>query len=136
MKSKDKKKIEDKKLLSGRYEIIELIGAGSMSYVYKAMDTQTKKIVAIKILRNELNDDETFIKGFKNEAHAAINLKSENIISGYSVVDEKDLHYIVMELAEGISLKKFIMQHGALSNEETIEIGKQIVNGIISAHKI
>lgn len=136
MKNKDKKKIEDKKLLSGRYEIIELIGAGSMSYVYKAMDTQTKKIVAIKILRNELNDDETFIKGFKNEAHAAINLKSENIISGYSVVDEKDLHYIVMELAEGISLKKFIMQHGALSNEETIEIGKQIVNGIISAHKI
>ncbi len=136
MKNRDKKKITDKKLLSGRYEIIELIGAGSMSYVYKAMDTQKNKIVAIKILRNELNDDETFIKGFKNEAHAAINLKSENIIAGYGVVDEKDLHYIVMELAEGISLKKFIVQHGALSNEETIEIGKQIVNGIISAHKI
>ncbi len=136
MRNNDKKKIEDKKLLSGRYEIIELIGAGSMSYVYKAKDIQKDRIVAIKILRSELNDDETFIKGFKNEAHAAINLKSENIIAGFSVVDEKDLHYIVMELAQGVSLKKFILQHGALSNEETIEIGKQIVNGIICAHKI
>ena len=135
-KDKGKKKIEDKKLLSGRYEIIELIGTGSMSYVYKAKDTKKNSIVAIKILRSELNDDETFLKGFKNEAQAAINLRSENIIAGYSVVDEKDLHYIVMELAEGISLKKYIMQHEALSNEETIEIGKQIVNGIICAHKL
>ena len=133
---KKNKKIDDKKLLSGRYEIIELIGTGSMSYVYKAKDTQKNRIVAIKILRSELNDDETFIKGFKTEAHAAINLQSENIIAGYDVVDEKDLHYIVMELADGIPLKKYILQHEKLSNEEVISIGTQIVNGINCAHKI
>lgn len=133
---KKKKKIEDKKLLSGRYEIIELIGTGSMSYVYKAKDIQKNRIVAIKILRSELNDDETFIKGFKTEAHAAINLQSENIIAGYDVVDEKNLHYIVMELADGIPLKKYILQHDRLSNEEVVSIGTQIVSGINCAHKI
>lgn len=121
--------------LSGRYEIIEQIGVGGMSYVYKAFDSKRKKVVAIKILKEELSIDEEFVKKFKSEALACKDIKQENVISAYDVVDEGNMHYIVMEYLEGTTLNKYIKQKGKLSNEDTIAISIQVAKGIQAAHK-
>ncbi|MBO6119463.1 MAG: Stk1 family PASTA domain-containing Ser/Thr kinase [Lachnospiraceae bacterium] len=120
--------------LSGRYEIIEQIGVGGMSYVYKAYDSKKKINVAIKILKEELAIDEDFVKKFKSEAIACIDIKQENVISAYDVVDEGNMHYIVMEYFDGITLNKYIKQKEKLSNEEAVAISIQIAKGIKAAH--
>ena len=121
--------------LSGRYEIIEQIGVGGMSYVYKAYDSKKRRIVAVKILKEELSIDEDFVKKFKSEALACREIKQENVISAYDVVDEGNMHYIVMEYFDGTTLNKYIKQKGKLSNEETINISIQVAKGIQAAHK-
>ena len=121
--------------LSGRYEIIEQVGVGGMSYVYKAFDTKRNKIVAIKILKEELSIDEEFVKKFRSEALACIDIKQENVISAYDVVDEDNMHYIVMEYVEGKTLNKYIKEKGKLTNEETVNLSLQIAKGIKAAHE-
>ncbi len=120
--------------LSGRYEIIEQVGIGGMSYVYKAYDVKKKKIVAIKVLKDELSLDEEFVKKFKSEALASKDIKQENVIGAYDVVDEGSMHYIVLEYVDGITLNKYINKKGVLSNEETISISLQVARGIKAAH--
>ena len=120
--------------LSGRYEIIEQVGIGGMIYVYKAYDTKKKRIVAIKVLKDELSLDDEFVKKFKSEALASKNIKQENVISAYDVVDEENMHYIVLEYVDGITLNKYISEKGGLSNEETINISIQVARGIEAAH--
>ena len=101
--------------LSGRYEIIEQVGVGGMSYVYKAFDAKKKKVVAIKILKEELSIDDEFVRKFKSEALACKDIRQENVISAFDVVDEGNMHYIVMEYIEGTTLNKYIKQKGKLS---------------------
>lgn len=134
-KMNNKKENKQLNRLSGRYEIIEQIGVGGMSYVYKAFDSKKKKIVAIKILKEELAIDDEFVKKFKSEALACKDIRHENVISAYDVVDEGNIHYIVMEYIEGTTLNKYIKQKGKLSNEETINISLQVAKGIKAAHK-
>ena len=121
--------------LSGRYEIIEQVGVGGMSYVYKAYDPRRKKIVAIKMLRDELSIDEEFVNKFKSEALACKDIRQENVISAYDVVDEGNMHYIVMEYIEGKTLNKYIKEREKLTNEETIDISLQVAKGIRAAHR-
>ena len=121
--------------LSGRYEIIEQVGVGGMSYVYKAYDSKNRRFVAIKMLREELAIDEEFVNKFKSEALACKDIKQENVISAYDVVDEGNMHYIVMEFVEGETLNKYIKAKGKLSNEETIQISLKVAKGILAAHK-
>lgn len=121
--------------LSGRYEIIEQIGIGGMSYVYKAFDIKQKKIVAIKVLKDELAFDDEFVEKFKSEALASINIKHKNVISAFDVVDEDNVHYIAMDYAEGETLTKYIKKHGPLSNEEAVKVTIQVAKGLRAAHE-
>ena len=128
--------MSDKKIiLSNRYEIIERVGIGGMSYVYKAYDLKTKKIVAIKELKDELVDDEEFVSKFESEAIASKSIKHKNVVSAYDVVHDGRLYYIVLEYADGITLNKYIREKGHLTNEETIDIAIQVASGLESAHK-
>ena len=122
-------------LLGVRYEIGDKIGQGGMSYVYRAQDKKLGRVVAIKILKEEFSGDEEFIRKFKNEAQAAARLSHPNIVGVYDVVDEGNLHYIVMELVEGITLKNYIARKKRLSNKETIGIALQAAEGIGEAHR-
>ena len=122
-------------ILDNRYEIEDKIGQGGMSYVYRARDTKLGRVVAIKVLKEEFAEDEDFIRKFKNEAQAAAKLSHPNIVAAYDVVDEGELHYIVMELVEGITLKNYIARKGRLSNKETIGIALQAAEGIGEAHR-
>ena len=98
------------RMLGDRYEIIEKIGSGGMSDVYKAKCHKLNRYVAIKVLKDEFSDDQNFVHKFKTEAQSAASLSHINIVNVFDVVQESDLHYIVMELIEGVTLKEFIKQ--------------------------
>jgi serine/threonine-protein kinase len=121
--------------LQDRYEILEQIGSGGMSVVYKAMCHKLKRLVAIKVLKEEFCNDSNFVSKFKMEAQAAAGLAHPNIVSIYDVVDEGKLHYIVMELIEGITLKTYISRKGRLEIKESVGIAIQVAQGIAAAHE-
>lgn len=122
-------------LLDNRYEIESKVGQGGMSYVYRARDTKLDRNVAIKVLKEEFASDESFVEKFRNEARSAARLGHPNIVTAYDTVDSGDLHYIVMELVEGITLKNYISRKQQLSNKETIGIAIQAAEGIAEAHR-
>ena len=120
--------------LQNRYEILEKIGSGGMSVVYKAQCHTLNRLVAIKVLKEEFAFDRAFIDKFRMEAQAAARLSHPNIVSVYDVVEEGALHYIVMELIEGVTLKSYIEKKGCLENKEAIDIAIQVASGIAAAH--
>lgn len=121
--------------LGGRYEIIEKIGEGGMAEVYKAKCRLLNRLVAVKALKREFSDDEEFIRRFEVEAQAAASISHPNIVSVYDVGFDKGRHYIVMELAEGVTLKEYIAQYGALEWREALGIASQICSALECAHK-
>ena len=123
------------RILINRYEIIEEIGKGGMDIVYKGKDLLLNRNVAIKILRKEFIHDEQFIKKFKRESQSAASLSHHNIVNIYDVGVEGDIHYIVMELVKGQTLKELIRKNVKLSWERSIRIAQQIASALEHAHK-
>ncbi|MBQ7248369.1 MAG: Stk1 family PASTA domain-containing Ser/Thr kinase [Lachnospiraceae bacterium] len=120
--------------LGGRYEIISRIGSGGMSDVYKARDAKLNRFVAIKVLKDDYASDQTFVAKFRMEAQSAACLSNPNIVNIYDVGDEMGIYYIVMELIEGITLKRYIERKGKLGVREAIEVAMQVSHGLIAAH--
>lgn len=120
--------------LQGRYEILGLIGSGGMSDVYRARCHKLNRLVAIKVLKKEFSREEGFVGKFQMEAQAAARLSHPNIVNVYDVVDEGSIHYIVMELIEGITLKSYIGKKGFLDVKEAVGIAIQVAQGIGAAH--
>ncbi|MBQ4044848.1 MAG: Stk1 family PASTA domain-containing Ser/Thr kinase [Lachnospiraceae bacterium] len=121
-------------ILAGRYELLSQIGSGGMADVFKAMDLKLDREVAVKILRAEFSQDENFLKRFDQEAKAAASIHSPNVVNIYDVGEDKDVNFIVMELADGITLKEYIQKKGKLDIIEAINISMQIAAGIREAH--
>ena len=121
-------------IISDRYEIIDSVGSGGMADVYKAKDQRLERFVAIKILKDEYSSDKIFVNKFRGEAQSAAGLSHPNIVNVYDVGDDKGLHYIVMELVEGITLKRFIEKKGKLEVKEAVGIAIQIAQGMEAAH--
>ncbi|MBQ4373704.1 MAG: serine/threonine protein kinase, partial [Lachnospiraceae bacterium] len=121
-------------IIAGRYEIIEKIGAGGMSDVYKAMDHSLGREVAIKVLKQEFVEDAGFVSKFRAEAQSAAGLEHPNIVNIYDVGSEEGLYYIVMEYVEGITLKTYISKKGRLAYNELLSIAIQVGRGIEAAH--
>ena len=120
--------------IADRYEILELIGTGGMSEVYKAKCHKLNRFVAIKILKEEFAKDPEFVAKFRQEAQSAAILSHPNIVSIFDVGDENELHYIVMELIEGITLKDYIGSKNKLDIRESIGITIQVAQGLNAAH--
>ncbi|MBR5798712.1 MAG: Stk1 family PASTA domain-containing Ser/Thr kinase, partial [Lachnospiraceae bacterium] len=117
-----------------RYEILEKIGMGGMSDVYKAKDHKLNRFVAVKVLKQEFSENANFVSKFRIEAQAAAGLMHPNIVNVYDVGEENGIYYIVMELVEGITLKKYIEKKARLSVKEAISIAIQVCMGIEAAH--
>ena len=122
------------RILGNRYEIIEKIGGGGMSYVYKAKCRVLNRFVAIKILRDELISDPDFVAKFKQESLSAASLAHPNIVNIYDTGIDGDIYYIVMEYVKGETLKKYINRKGRLSEYETVKITKQVAEALKHAH--
>lgn len=120
--------------ISDRYEIVDKVGSGGMADVYKAKCHRLNRYVAIKILKPEYSSDKNFVTKFRGEAQSVAGLSHPNIVNVYDVGDDNGLYYIVMELVEGITLKKFIERKGKLEIKEAIGITIQIAQGMEAAH--
>lgn len=121
-------------LIGDRYEVLEKIGTGGMSDVYKAKDQKLNRFVAVKVLKQEFSENKNFVSKFRVEAQAAAGLMHPNIVNVYDVGEEDGIHYIVMELVEGITLKKYIEKKVRLTTKEAISIAIQVAMGIEAAH--
>ncbi len=121
-------------LIGDRYEILEKIGTGGMSDVYKAKCHKLNRYVAVKVLKQEFSENTNFVSKFHVEAQAAAGLTHPNIVNVYDVGEEEGLNYIVMELVEGITLKNYIEKKARLSVKEAISIAIQVSMGIEAAH--
>ena len=124
------------KVIGGRYEIIEKLGEGGMANVYKAKCKILKRFTTIKILKQELTNDEEFVRKFKDEAMEVAKLSDNNIVKVYDIGVEDNLHYIVMEYIDGKTLKEYISEKGVLSIKEALDFSIQICNGLVIAHDI
>lgn len=122
-------------ILSNRYEIIETVGSGGMSEVYKAKCHVLNRYVAIKILKPEFSADSNFVSKFRVEAQSAAGLSHPNIVNVYDVGEDNGIYYIVMELVEGITLKEYIQKNGRLSAEQVLDFSIQIAQGLEVAHE-
>ena len=121
-------------LIGDRYEIIDKIGTGGMADVFRARDHRLNRFVAVKILKNEYSEDTKFVAKFRQEAQAIACLSHPNVVGVYDVGEEDEMHYIVMEFVDGITLKKYIEKKGKLSVRESVGIALQIANGLEAAH--
>lgn len=121
-------------MIGDRYEILDKIGTGGMSDVYKAKDHKLNRFVAVKVLKQEFSENTNFVSKFRVEAQAAAGLVHPNIVGVYDVGEEDGINYIVMELVEGITLKKYIEKKSRLSIKEAISIAIQVSMGIEAAH--
>ncbi|MEY8334161.1 Stk1 family PASTA domain-containing Ser/Thr kinase [Lachnospiraceae bacterium 47-T17] len=126
--------IENGAFIADRYEILEKIGAGGMSDVYKAKDQVLGRFVAVKVLKQEFAEDVNFVTKFHTEAQSAAGLQHPNIVNIYDVGSEEHVHFIVMEYVEGITLKTYIEKKGQLNYKEAISIAIQVARGIEAAH--
>ena len=105
-----------------------------MSDVYKAKCHKLNRFVAVKVLKQEFSENENFVSKFRVEAQAAAGLMHPNIVNVYDVGEENGIYYIVMELVEGITLKKYIEKKARLSYKEAVSIAIQVSMGIEAAH--
>ena len=122
------------KILDNRYEILERIGTGGMAVVYKAKCHYLNRLVAIKILKSDLAQDEDFRRRFNAESQAVAQLSHPNIVSVYDVSKGGDVEYIVMELIDGITLKQYMEKRGQLSWRESLHFITQIMRALSHAH--
>ena len=122
------------KMLDNRYEILERIGTGGMAVVYKAKCHRLNRLVAIKILKRDLAQNEEFRRRFNAESQAVAQLSHPNIVSVYDVSRGGDTEYIVMELIDGITLKQYMEKRGQLNWRESLHFITQIMRGLSHAH--
>ncbi|MCI8688961.1 MAG: Stk1 family PASTA domain-containing Ser/Thr kinase [Oscillibacter sp.] len=122
------------KMLDNRYEILECIGTGGMAVVYKAKCHRLNRLVALKILKSDLAQDEDFRRRFNAESQAVAQLSHPNIVSVYDVSRGGDIEYIVMELIDGITLKQYMGKRGQLNWRESLHFITQIMRGLSHAH--
>ena len=122
------------RLLDNRYEILEVIGTGGMAVVYKALDHRLNRMVAVKILKDELSRNQEFRRRFHAESQAVAMVSHPNIVGVYDVSRTEESDYIVMELIEGISLKQYLEKKGNLNWRETLHFSMQIAKALDHAH--
>ena len=122
-------------VFDNRYRIDALIGIGGMAVVYKAVDLLMRRIVAVKILRDDIAADDASVQRFINESKAVAMLSHPNIVNIYDVSVRDNVKYIVMEYIEGITLKNYMTRREVLSFKETVGYSMQILRALEHAHR-
>jgi serine/threonine protein kinase len=124
----------NKNVIAGRYEMLERIGQGGMSKVYKGRDLSLDRIVAIKLLRDEYGANPDFVERFLREARSIASLTGDYIINIYDYGQDGDTYYIISEFVDGSDLKALIQQSGRLSPERATEIMRNLLLALKPAH--
>lgn len=122
-------------IIDKRYKIVKVIGKGGMAIVFEALDMTMKRVVALKVLKDDVAKDPQSVKRFVNESKAISMLSHPNIVTIYDISIMGDLKYIVMERVDGITLKKYINRKGPLSAREALVYTRQILKALEHAHE-
>lgn len=131
------------RIIGGRYEISQLIGRGGMAEVHIGTDTRLNRIVAIKILRQDLARDPVFQARFRREAQSAANLNHPSIVAVYDTGEETitasdgaeiKVPYIVMEYVEGHTVRELLTDGNPVPLEEAVEIVSGVLDALEYAH--
>lgn len=125
-------------ILANRYELLKLIGSGGMGNVYQAHDQRLDRIVAVKTLKSEYNDDDSFIRKFRRESLAAASISHPNIVSVYDVgvgeINDQSIYFIVMEYIDGKTLREIIHEEGVIPQNQALNYTIQIAEALRVAH--
>ena len=120
--------------LGSRYELAGLLGAGGMAEVFLGRDTRLDRDVAIKLLRNELNSDPSFIARFRREAQSAASLNHHNIVAVYDTGEDEGTPYIIMEYVEGRTLRDVLRGEGPMFPRRALEVVADVCSALAFSH--
>ena len=120
----------------GNYRIVDKIGAGGMGVVYKAIDTQLDRVVAVKALNPEFSGNPTLLERFRGEARAQAQLNHPNLATLYAFLVQDGVAYMVMEFVDGETLHEMLMRRGPIPAEEAVPLFRQALAGIGQAHRL
>ncbi len=120
---------------ANRYEVKELLGAGGMGLVFRAMDTELGEVIALKTLKKEMLDqDPNALERFKSEIRLARRISHRNVVRTHDLGEHSGAYFITMEYVEGRSLKELIRERGRLPVPVTLTVGKQLCRALEVAH--
>ena len=122
-------------VLDDRYQILEKIGEGGMSIVFRALDVRLNREVAVKIVRDELFGDEEIQRRFYAEAHAVAQFSHPNIVAIYDVSRNEERGYLVMELISGITLRQYLDRKQTIPWKQVFYFSRQIADALDHAHQ-
>ncbi|MFL6439439.1 MAG: protein kinase domain-containing protein [Terriglobales bacterium] len=122
----------------GRYEIVSELGRGAMGLVYRAVDPNIGRTVALKTMRLDVHgmEHDDMLRRFKNEARAAGVMNHSNIVTIYDAGEADGLFYIAMEYIEGKTLQSIMMEKRMLPSDQIIDVGVQVCAGLDYAHEM
>lgn len=125
----------EKPILANRYQLIQTLGSGGMAVVYRAKDLTLERFVAVKVLRQDFSEDDSFRKRFHQEAKSAANLSHPNIVTVHDFGYDNDRLFIIMEFVPGTNLKNIIRERTKINIKDTLELMIQAASGVGYAHR-
>jgi len=128
--------LEPGAVLAQRYEILEILGEGGMGAVYKAMDRELSRPVALKVIRPDLAGNQAILDRFKQELLLAREVTHKNVIRIYDLGEAEGMKFITMEYVEGEDLRTLIHEQTKLAPEEAVEIMQQVCRALEAAHSV
>src|SRR5262245_53276074 len=123
-------------LLGARYEILSLLGKGGMGSVYKALDREVGRTVALKLIRPELASNPDMLARFKQELLTSTQVTHRNVIRIYDIAEADGVKFITMEFVEGDQLRQILLDNGKLPPEKAVEIIRQVCIALDAAHSV
>ncbi len=126
--------LEPNRMLGSRYRVIKKVGQGAMGTVYRAIDLDLNRTVALKIVRGELLDDPKSLERLKHEIRLASRVSHRNVLRVHDLGEAEGLRFISMAWMEGDDLERLIRREGPLPEERILEIGEQLCLGLEAAH--
>lgn len=118
-----------------RYRVLGLLGAGGMGAVYKAEHRLMERMVALKVINPALVSSPAALERFEREVKAAAKLSHANIVTAHDAEQAGELHFLVMEFVEGVSLDRWLAQTGPLPPQQAANLVRQAAQGLQHAHE-
>lgn len=117
------------------YEVLARVARGGMGVVYRARHVYIDKIVALKVLDPELSKRDDLIERFRTEAQSLARVEHDNVIKVIDILEDKGVHFIVMDFAEGENLRNLVKQNGPMGGDELLSIARQTGEALYAAHR-
>jgi len=120
----------------GDYEIVSVAGLGGMGIVYRAKQHSLDRVVALKVIRDEIASEPEYRQRFMREARLAASVDHPHVVTVYDVGNEDERLYLVMQWIDGVDLKKHLQESGHLSPGRAVAIGTQLAGALDALHGV